>query len=171
LSDTGINSALSELALPLVIVTAGEGRDRAGLTACWLTQVSWRPPYIGVAIYYKWRTLEVIHKYREFAIHLVSRELVPAAVRVFGGMSSRKVDKFSLVEREYGITVRRGRKIRAPIIADAPIIIECKLKEHYVVGDHHFLICDPMEAYSGRKGEVVTCYRGVPYMVGSKVEL
>ena len=161
--------ALSEYPLPLVIVTAGHSDERAGMVAAWFTQVSWKPPYIGVAIYREWTTLKLILKYGEFALNLVSKKLVDVSLKVFGSMSSRKVDKFALAARNYGVKVGSGRRVRAPVILDAPVVIECKLLKHVEVGDLFLIIGNPLIAYRNNDDEPVIYYRSKIYAVGKEV--
>ncbi len=155
--------------MPLVIITVGIGNEKAGMTACWVTQVSWKPTYLGVAIYNKWRTLELILKYKEFAIHLVSEDLVQPALKVFGALSSRRVDKFQVVKEKYGLRATQARKIKALILPDAPIIIECRLMKYHIIGDHYLVVCDPVIAYRNNDKTPVTCFKGAPYRIGEKI--
>lgn len=161
--------ALNEFPFPMVIVTTGRDGETAGMTATWATQVSWRPSYLGVAIYHKWRTLELILKYREFAVHLVSGRLLEAALKVFGGMSSRKVDKFSLVREKYGLRVARGSKVNVPVLLDAPIVFECLLREYHVIGDHYLVVCDPVSVYRNNEDEPIVFHRGKSRTLGPPV--
>jgi len=163
------SEALLDLSMPLVIITAGIGKEKAGMTACWVTQVSWKPPYLGIAIYHKWRTLELIMKYKEFAVHLVSEDLVQPALKVFGALSSRKVDKFNVVKEKYGLEVTQAQKVKALILPSAPIIIECRLLTYHVIGDHYLVVCEPVIAYRNNNKKPVTCYKGLPYRIGEKV--
>ncbi|MCD6323821.1 MAG: flavin reductase family protein, partial [Desulfurococcales archaeon] len=119
--------ALIELPQPLIIVGVGDGSERAGMTACWAAQVSWRPPYLGIAIYHRWTTLKLLLERKEFAVNLVSEKLTKAALEVFGKLSSKEVDKFRLAEERYGLKVVEGRSVKAPVLKDAPIVMECRL--------------------------------------------
>jgi len=157
------NEALASLPLPLVIVTT-EGVDgrKAGMTAAWVTQVSWQPPYVGVAIYNKWTTLKVLLERGEFAINYVSPALVKAALEVFGSLSSAVVDKFKIASERYNVRVDYGRAVRVPVLLDAPVIVECKLHKYFEIGDHHLVICAPVISYSGSDEEPLVYYRGKP---------
>lgn len=156
-----INKALAMMPLPLVIVTTeSEDGKRAGMTAAWVTQVSWRPPYVAVAIYNKWTTLKVILERREFAINYVSPSLARVALEVFGSLSSAKVDKFEVASKKYNVRVGYGKSTKIPVLLDAPIIIECKLLKYFEIGDHHLVVCDPILAYEGGKEEPLSFYKG-----------
>ena len=161
--------ALSEYPFPLAIVTAGRGSERAGMVAAWLTQVSWKPPYVGVAIYREWTTLKIILKYSEFALNLISEKLVDVSLKVFGSMSSRQVDKFDIASRNYGVRVGEGRHVKAPVILDAPIVIECKFLKHVEVGDHYLVIGEPVAAYRNNEDKPVIYYKNKVYSIGKEV--
>lgn len=159
--DLSVNEALALMPLPLVIVTT-ESRDgkRAGMTAAWVTQVSWKPSYVAVAIYSKWTTLKVILESGEFAINYVSPSLAKAALEVFGSLSSARVDKFEIASKKYNIRIGYGRNVKVPVLLDAPIIIECRLLKYFEIGDHYLVVCDPVLAYRGGGEEPISFYRG-----------
>ncbi len=161
MSDISVNEALALMPLPLVIITTeGEGGRKAGMTAAWVTQVSWKPPYVAVAIYNKWTTLKIILERKEFAINYVSPSLAKVALEVFGSMSSIKVDKFKLANEKYNVRVSYGKSVRIPVLLDASVIIECRLLKYFEVGDHYLVICDPVSAYRGREEEPLSFYKG-----------
>lgn len=156
-----VNEALNLMPLPLVIVTTeSEDGKRAGMTAAWVTQASWKPPYVAIAIYNKWTTLKIILEKKEFAINYVSPSLARVALEVFGSLSSARVDKFEVASKKYNVRVGYGRSVRVPVLLDAPIIIECKLLKYFEVGDHYLVICDPVSAYRGGEEEPLSFYRG-----------
>ena len=161
--------ALNSYPYPLVIITAGDEKENAGMTAVWVTQVSWRPPYIGVAIYNKWTTLKLILKHKKFAVNLVSKKLVKVALRVFGGMSSKKVNKFKVASKDYGVEIIKGKAINTPVIADSPIVIECNLLKHIEIGDHYLIVGDPILAYRNNKDPPVLYYMNKFYAIGEEI--
>jgi flavin reductase (DIM6/NTAB) family NADH-FMN oxidoreductase RutF len=159
--DLSIEKALVLMPLPLVIVTT-ESRDgkKAGMTAAWVTQVSWKPPYVAVAIYNKWFTLKVILERGELALNYVSPSLASVALKVFGLLSSARVDKFEIAEKNYNTRIGYGKSVRVPVLLDAPVIIECKLFKYFEIGDHYLVICDPILAYKGSDEEPISFYKG-----------
>ncbi|MEM1604333.1 MAG: flavin reductase family protein [Zestosphaera sp.] len=161
MSNLSVNEALTLMPLPLVIVTT-ESRDgkKAGMTAAWVTQVSWKPPYVAVAIYNKWTTLKVILDRKEFAINYVSSSLAKVALEVFGSLSSAKVDKFEIATKKYNVPINYGKSVKVPVILNAPVIIECKLLEYFEIGDHYLVVCDPVLAYRGSDEEPLAFYKG-----------
>lgn len=132
----------------LIIVTAGDPdnpRKRGGMTVAWGSRVSWNPPLFAISIGPSKYTYQLIKEYRAFAVHTVSKKLVSAAMNIFGSLSGRDVDKFELLK----IEPVKARRITAPIIPTAPIIMECRVVNEYPAGDHVLLIAEVLEAYQG----------------------
>ena len=132
----------------LIIVTAGDPsnpKKRGGMTVAWGSRVSWNPPLYAISIGPSKYTYQLIKEYRAFAVHTVSPKLVDAAFNIFGSLSGRDVDKFKLL----GIEPVKARRITAPVIPTAPIIMECRVVGEHVAGDHVILIGEVVEAYQG----------------------
>jgi len=152
--------ALNYLPHPLVIVTAGDPdnpKKRGGMTAAWCSRVSWSPPMIMVSIAPSRYTLELIRWTKEFAINLVGESLEDAAYGVFGTKSGRYVDKF----KESGVKMGRARSIKAPIIEDSTLVLECRLVKEVEAGDHVIVIGEVVDASSFKDEEpLVFLYGG-----------
>jgi flavin reductase (DIM6/NTAB) family NADH-FMN oxidoreductase RutF len=73
-------------------------------------------------------SLELIRKQKEFAINTVSEDQVEV-VKLFGKMSGRDVDKF----KETGVKTFPASKIKAPLLQESPINLECKVIEEYTM--------------------------------------
>lgn len=162
-----VQKMLDSFPKPITIITTGDKDRIAGMTAAWVTQVSWKPPIIGVAIYHSWYTLELIRRYGEFAIHLVSEDLVDVALEVFGSMSSRKVDKFEVAK----LKVSPSRVVKAPIIKEAPIVCECKVLKIFEVGDHFLVLGKPLSVYKNNNKSTVVICRSNVYKIGDLIKV
>lgn len=160
-----------DIPLPLAIVTAGGEFERAGVATSWFTLVSRRPPYIGVAIHQDERTLELILKYREFAVNLVSRELLEAALSLFRGKEHMGIDKFSLARELYKIKVRRGKRVYSPVLEEAPVVYECLLAGYHMIGDHYLVIGEPITVYRNHNGPPVVLVNGRTMSLGTEIPL
>lgn len=137
--------ALDYLPHPLVIVTAGDPdnpKKRGGMTAAWCSRVSWSPPMIMVSIAPSRYTLELIRWTKEFAVNMVGESLEDAAYGVFGTKSGRYMDKF----KESGVKMGRARSIKAPIIEDATVVLECRLVKEVEAGDHVIVVGEVVDA-------------------------
>ncbi len=151
-----VNEALNLIPHPLIIITVGDDVNRAGMTAAWFSRVSWDPPLVAVSIAPTRYTFELIRRFKEFAIHVVSKDLVDKAVNVFGTLSSKDVDKFKLSK----LTIVPARKIKAPIMKEAPVVLECKVINMVKAGDHIIVIGQVVESYINAEKEAVSWYKG-----------
>ncbi|MEM0024535.1 MAG: flavin reductase family protein [Thermofilaceae archaeon] len=127
--------ALDYLPQPLVIVTAGDperaGR-RGGMTAAWVSRVSWDPPLLAVAMAPARYTLELIKERGEFVVNVIGKSLEKEAFGVFGSVSGRTTDKFESSK----VKLAKAKCVTAPVLADAIVALECKLEKLVEVGDH-----------------------------------
>ena len=80
---------------------------------------------------------ELITQSGEFVINLPTRELVKA-VDWCGVKTGRKVDKF----KEMQLTAEPSAKVSAPLLAESPVNIECKVREVVSLGTHDMFIAD-----------------------------
>lgn len=135
--------------LPVVMVTAAdrEGRDNI-ITVAWAGTVCTNPPMVSVSIRPERYSYHMIRETGEFVINLTTEDL--AFVTDYCGVKSgRDVDKF----RETGLTREAADKVRAPMILEAPVSIECRVREVKELGSHHMFI-----------GEVVAVHADETYM-------
>ncbi len=162
--------ALNEIPHPITIITVGEygGEGKYnGMTAAWVSRISWDPPLVMVSISPKRYTWELIREYREFAINIVPRELLEQAIKIFGMKSGREVNKFE----ESKVKVRRGNKISAPVILDASVVIECKVENIIEAGDHYMVIGRAVEAYKMKEEKPTIWHMRKPYILGEEVKM
>ena len=153
MEERDVFEALELVPHPLTIVCSGDvesGRIN-GMTAAWVSRVSWDPPMLAVAIAPERYTLELIKEFREFTVNVVSPSLVRAAMEVFGMLSGRSVNKF---ERA-GVRYRRGRRVRAPILEEAHAAFECVLEAMYGAGDHVIVVGRVVNAWIGGLNPVI----------------
>jgi len=138
-------NALNYLPQPLTIITAGDYGNRSrrgGMTAAWVSRVSWDPPLLMVSIAPSRHTLTLIREYGEFVVNVIGKTLEKAAYEVFGFKSGRIVDKFV----ESGVKIRRGEKTRAPVLEDSIVAMECKLVKTVEAGDHVLVVGEVVNA-------------------------
>ena len=125
----------------LYIVGSTDGADRRnGMTANWVTQLSFDPKWIGVGIEQEAFTHELIEAGGVFSVCLIDQE-DRAIVRKFTkpvevDLSARTLNGFAYVERTTG----------APVLAQSVAFLDCEVRDRMVVGNHTFFA-----------GEVVDC--------------
>lgn len=114
------------------IITARHGDRINGMTAAWVTQVSFKPALVGVAIARQRYTYELIDASKIFCINAISKEHMQLA-KDFGFKTGRRMDKFANVEY---INAPKG----SPIIKAAYGYLECDVVQTVEMGDHMFVV-------------------------------
>ena len=89
---------------------------------------------------------ELIKRTGEFVINLTTAELAHATDWC-GVKSGRDFDKF----KEMNLTPRPGEVVKAPIIVESPVNIECQVKEILELGVHHMFLAEVVHIQASSK--------------------
>lgn len=117
-----------------VITAHADGKD-SGMSAAWISPVSFNPPLLGVSIASKRHTFSMIAKAGEFAVNFFALEKAEVFAQ-FGGCSGRDTDKFE----KFGVKAHPGDVVSAPVIEDAYAVYECRLFDRKTFGDHDWFV-------------------------------
>ena len=128
-----------------LLYTSKEGRDDI-ITVAWAGTVCTNPPMVSISIRPERYSYHMIRETGEFVINLTTEELA-FATDYCGVKSGRDVDKF----KETGLTREKAEKVKAPMIAEAPVSIECKVKEIRELGSHHMFIAQVAAVHADEK--------------------
>lgn len=120
------------------IVTVRTKEKINGMTAAWVSQVSFQPLLLMVSIAPARFTHNLIKEAGFFAINTLDKNMHDLAV-TFGFKSGRKIDKFQNVPY---FDAPNG----SPIIKNALAFFECKVKDTFVAGDHTLFIGEVVAA-------------------------
>ncbi|MEM0371151.1 MAG: flavin reductase family protein [Ignisphaera sp.] len=156
--------ALDLIPHPLTIVTAGDPEKpgkRGGMTAAWVSRVSWNPPLIAVSMTRSRYTYQLIKEYKAFVVHVVSKRFEKMALEIFGSLSGRDRDKFELA----GIQPIKAEKVVAPIIPGMPLSIECIFVAEHVAGDHVIVIGEVVKGHKGSEEPLLVWMNGSSYEI------
>ena len=107
----------------MVSVTDGEGNDNI-ITVAWAGTVCTNPPMVSISVRPTRFSYDMICKTKEFVLNLTTEELA-YATDYCGVRSGREVDKF----QELHLTKEKADQVKAPMIGEAPVNIECKVKK------------------------------------------
>ncbi len=99
-----------------------------GMTAAWVSQVSFKPTMLMVAIAPARFTHSLIKESGYFAVNTLSKNQIEIA-KLFGFKSGRKHDKFQNISY---FDAPNG----SPVLKDAIAYFECKLIDDFKAGDH-----------------------------------
>jgi flavin reductase (DIM6/NTAB) family NADH-FMN oxidoreductase RutF len=130
--------------LPAVLVSCGEyGGAQNVLTVAWTGIVCSDPPMCSISIRPGRFSYEMIRKSGEFAVNLTTAAMA-RAVDWCGVKSGRDLDKF----KEMKLTAVPAVHIRAPLVAESPINLECRVRERRELGSHHMFIAEILAVHA-----------------------
>ena len=148
MDDDTRKAALRALTYGLYVVGARAGDEINAMTATWVTQVSFEPPLLAVAVENDARTLELIRAAGHFAVNVLAsgqRELAG----LLGRRSRNVPDKLQQAEYTAGET-------GAPVLAAALGYVECRVVQEVPVGDHTLVVGEIVAARLHQAGEPLT---------------
>ena len=125
--------------LPVVLVScAGEvdGVPRRNvLTLAWAGITCGEPPMVSVAVRPTRFSHGLIVSSGEFVVNVPSVAMC-RAVDLCGNLSGRDGDKFALA----GLTAAPASQVGAPLVAECPISLECRVRHTFSGGSHDLFI-------------------------------
>ncbi len=128
--------------VPVVMVSCELDGKPNIITLAWVGVVCSQPPMVGISIRPSRYSFDIIAESKEFGLNVISENLVGQA-DFCGSHSGREVDKF----RELKLTPVKGEKIKAPLIGESPINLECQVRETVELGSHHLFIAEVVATY------------------------
>jgi flavin reductase (DIM6/NTAB) family NADH-FMN oxidoreductase RutF len=126
----------------MVSVTDGMGNDNI-ITIAWAGTICTNPPMVSISIRPSRFSYEMIKQTGEFVINLTTEKLA-FATDYCGVRSGRDVDKF----KEMKLTKEKADFVKAPMIGESPVSIECRVKEIKELGSHHMFIADVLAVHA-----------------------
>lgn len=124
--------------LPAVMVSCGsEPGEYNILTISWTGTICTDPAMCYISVRPGRHSYNIIKKNGEFVINLTTKSLA-FATDWCGVNSGSKFNKFS----EMGLTPVPASKVKAPLILESPVNIECVVKEIKELGSHHMFISE-----------------------------
>lgn len=124
--------------LPVVMVSMADENGKPNIiTVAWAGTVCTNPPMVSISLRPERYSSPIIKAAGEFVINLTTRELA-FATDYCGVKSGRDVDKF----REMKLTPIPGSQVRAPLIAESPVNIECRVRQVMPLGSHDMFLAD-----------------------------
>lgn len=125
--------------VPAVLVGCGDG-DQAKynlLTVGWTGIVCSEPPMLSISVRPERFSHGLICQTGEFTVNIPSAKLAPA-VDFCGVTSGRDTDKFAVRH----LTPIPGSKVKAPVVAECPLAMECRVTQHLKLGSHDLFIAN-----------------------------
>ena len=129
--------------LPAVLVSCGDKEGNVNLmTAAWTGTICSEPPMVYVSIRKERYSHHMIKETGEYVINLTTEKLAEAT-DFCGVRSGRDMDKF----KEMKLTPVKGELQYAPMVAEGPVSIECKVNEVMELGSHDMFIAEVTAVY------------------------
>jgi len=150
-----VSQALKKITYGYYIVTSRKDseemstRDKdfvAAGTISWVSQGSFEPPLVTVAVKKQSDLHETIEKSRKFAINIVGKDHkdMLSSFAKDSTVEDNKLNGFSFTDGKTG----------SPILDDVPAFIECEIREDVTIGDHSIFVGEVVNAGTRDAGAV-----------------
>ena len=123
--------------LPPTMVTVGNMENSNIITIGWTGITNTIPPKTYISVRPTRHSYNMIKESGEFVINLTPASLVKAA-DYCGIYTGAKVDKFE----KCSLTKEEATEVSAPLIAECPLALECKVTDIIPLGSHDMFMAD-----------------------------
>ncbi len=117
--------------IPAVLVSTGDMKKSNILTVAWTGIINTNPAIVYISVRPERYSYNLIKENKEFVINLTTEKLA-YATDWCGVKSGKDVDKF----KEMKLTKQKANFVKAPMIEESPVSIECKVIEEKNFGSH-----------------------------------
>jgi flavin reductase (DIM6/NTAB) family NADH-FMN oxidoreductase RutF len=144
--------ALGTMTNGIYLLTASHAKAVNGMIASWVSQVSYEPPLIAVAVHPNRFSHKLIEQSRSFVLHVMKKTQKNLVMQFIGSQASQK---FAGIEWQPG-------KTGCPILKDCRAWFECRLQDQIKPGNHSLFIGEVVAAETVAADAVLTTqdYRG-----------
>jgi len=165
-----------EYPIPAAMVSCGTMEKSNIITVAWTGVINTNPAMVYISVRPERYSYEIIKKSKEFVINLTNEQLA-YATDWCGVKSGKNIDKFKMMH----LTKRKANFVNCPMIEEAPVSIECKVKEIKKLGSHDMFIAEVLavnadEKYFDKKGafdiskcNLIAYANGGYYSLGKKI--
>lgn len=163
--------------LPAVMVSCGSTPETQNIiTVAWTGTLCTDPPMCYISVRKNRHSHSILMQEKEFVINLTTEDLAKATDWC-GVRSGKNHNKF----QEMGLTPGKASIVKAPIIEESPLCIECQVTEVKELGTHDMFIANVVnvkadDRYMTETGEfrlqdskLLTYSHGHYYKVGEQV--
>ncbi len=123
--------------VPPTMVSCGTMEHPNILTIAWTGIINTKPPKTYISVRPSRYSYELIKQSGEFVINLTTSSLVRAA-DFCGVRSGKDINKFECCQ----LTPEQATVLSAPMIAESPLSMECKVSEIIPLGTHDMFLAD-----------------------------
>ena len=123
--------------VPPVLVSCGNMERPNLITISWAGPINSDPVRVSISVRPERFSHGLITESGEFVANLPTRKIL-RAVDWCGVKSGREVDKF----KEMGLTAVPGSAVSAPVLAESPVNLECRVFQTIPLGSHDLFLAD-----------------------------
>ena len=165
-----------EYPIPAAMVSCGTMEKSNIITVAWTGVINTNPAMVYISVRPERYSHNIIKESKEFVINLTNEQLA-YATDWCGVKSGRNVDKFESMH----LTKQKANFVNCPMIEEAPVSIECKVKEIKELGSHNMFLAEVLavnadEKYFDKNGafdiskcNLIAYANGGYYVLGKKV--
>ena len=130
--------------LPVVMVSMADRDGKPNIiTVAWAGTVCTNPPMVSISVRPERFSHSILKETGEFVLNLTTKDLV-FATDYCGVKSGRDVDKFKVL----GLTALPGSQVKAPLIAESPVNIECRVRDIQSLGSHDMFLAEVVAVHA-----------------------
>jgi flavin reductase (DIM6/NTAB) family NADH-FMN oxidoreductase RutF len=133
-TQANLKSCLQPAAKVLVSCRGTDGKNNA-LAVAYCCNCSYDPPMVMVGIVPTRHSYHMVKDTGCFVVNLVTADQ-KTMFDYLGSHSGRDEDKFATL----GVAITEGEKVKAPLLADCPVSIECTVVDSIVTGSHEMFV-------------------------------
>ena len=163
--------------LPAVMVTCGTMENPNVLTVAWTGIINSDPAMTYISVRPSRFSHALIAENKEFVINMTSQKMLKAA-DFCGVKSGKDIDKF----KETGLTLLPCQNVKAPMIKESPLSLECRVTEVKTLGTHDMFLAEIVAVHGDEKyfdpstglfqlnqADLITYSHGKYYTLGEKI--
>lgn len=163
--------------VPAVLITVADKEGVPNIfTVAWTGTVCSAPPMVTISVRPERYSHHIIEETQEFVINLTTRKLA-FATDYCGVRSGKDTDKI----RDMHLHLLPAQKVKAPLLQESPVNLECQVKETMRLGTHDLYLAEVVavhadEAFMDEKGrfmldraEPIAYSHGGYYLLGEKL--
>ncbi len=124
--------------LPAILVSCGSNEEDYNLiTVAWAGTICTTPPMCYISVRPERHSYPIIKKEMEFVLNLTTTDMA-FATDWCGVRSGKDYNKF----KEMKLTPGKATVVKAPIVEESPLCIECKVTQIIPLGSHDMFIAE-----------------------------
>lgn len=133
--------------LPVVMITVSDKEGNSNIiTVAWTGTICSDPAMVSISVRPERHSHKMLLESGEFVINLTTKDLA-YATDYCGVKSGRDVDKF----KEMNLTPIPASVVKAPMIEESPVNIECKITEVKQLGTHDMFMAEVVAVHADEK--------------------